>query len=759
MGWLGRSQSEAKAVAAVAKPVAAAAKAAGAPVKALFNRLDWRIRAAILAPLGAALASAVTLSGLLVYFTLTLPNPLSLRQKERAPIVRVLARDGSVLAERGTAHDYMPLDLLPKHVMAAVVATEDRRFYEHWGLDPTGMFRAAFANLRAGRFAQGGSTLTQQLAKNLFLSSERTLERKLEELALALWLEVRLSKRDILELYLNRVYFGGGAYGIEAAARRYFDKSARELTIAEAALVAGLLKAPSKYSPTASPGLARTRGRAVLRKMREAGVITSEQESKADRERIKFAALKPSRETSGVEYAVDFALERLPPLLGTGHAEVVVETTIDAALQRRAQAVVQSRIARQGAALQASQAAVVVLDTDGGIRALVGGANYLESQYNRATKARRQPGSAFKPLVYLTALEAGQTPDTTVYDLPLVIDGWAPRNDNGMYKGAMSLRAGLTNSINTVAVRLALDAGASRVAQTAKRLGIHSELREQASLALGTSEVTLLELTGSYGVIANGGGSTVPHAIRRVRMSSGRILFAREAPRASQAIAPPHVAAMNDMLHSALMHGTGRRAALPLHPAAGKTGTTQDFRDAWFVGYTAHLTAGVWAGNDQGTLMNKVAGGSLPAEIWREVMMAGHEGRAPIALPGIGRPTLPAGVTSSPSPSASAATPASPFARAAPVPPASHAPVAVRPSVPAQSSQIVRPVAPAHPIERIDEDFIARAVGRPDEPLIAQPAAPHAPGFHVDDIRGSLTDATAPVQQRPTGLMSLGGKQ
>jgi penicillin-binding protein 1A len=310
----------------------------------VFCKLPFKYRLLIVAPLLTGTVALASLLTMMVYYTVTFPHPLSMRNKERAPVIRILARDGSVLAERGAAADYMPLDLLPRHVQGAVIATEDRRFLEHYGLDPVGLLRAFFANLRAGRFAQGGSTLTQQLAKNLFLTPDRTLARKIEELGLALWLELRLSKADILELYLNRVYFGGGAYGIEAASQRYFDKSAREMTIAEAAVIAGLLKAPSKYSPASSPGAARARSRVVLAKMLEAGVIGVEDERKALEERIVFYEPKTQKDTSGIEYAIDFVLERLPPLLGGGHAEVVVETTLDATLQRRANEIVRKAI-------------------------------------------------------------------------------------------------------------------------------------------------------------------------------------------------------------------------------------------------------------------------------------------------------------------------------------------------------------------------------------------------------------------------------
>jgi penicillin-binding protein 1A len=494
--------------------------------------------------------------------------------------------------------------------------------------------RAAIANARSGRFVQGGSTLTQQLAKNLYLSSDRTLTRKLEELALAIWLEARLSKSDILELYLNRVYLGSGAYGIDAAARRYFGKSARDLSLAQSAVIAGLLKAPSKYSLLTSPDIARARGRVVLAQMRRAHFITAEEERSAAAEIGILAKARPAVR-DGADYAIDYVLEQLPvPMFGAGDEEIVVETTLDAGLQARAASIVGRRLEERGAELRASQAAVVVLDAQGGIRALIGGRNYAESQFNRAAKALRQPGSAFKPFVYLAALEAGLEPDSIVEDAPLNVGGWAPRNDNGEYRGPITMRAALAKSVNTVAVRLALKVGPSRVASVARRLGISSPLGNDASLALGTSEVSLIELTGAYGVLANGGRAAEPHVLRRVLTRGGRVLYERGPQAAKALIATPHVGAMNEMLNAALVTGTGRKAALPLHPAAGKTGTSQGFRDAWFVGYTAHLTTGVWVGNDGGRPMNRVVGGSLPADIWREVMLAAHQGRTPLPLAG-----------------------------------------------------------------------------------------------------------------------------
>jgi penicillin-binding protein 1A len=598
-------------------------------------RARFGIKALVGLTVLGGLTAAIALSLAFIYYTIRFPDPSGLRVRERTPIIKVLAADGSLLTERGEAYDFVPYDLLPRHVVDAVVAIEDRRFFEHWGIDPIGVLRAAFANMRAGRYAEGGSSLTQQLAKNLFLTSERSLRRKVEELMLALWLEVRFSKQDILELYLNRVYYGGGAYGIEAAAQRYFSKSARSLTVPEAAVIAGLLKAPSRFSPASSPVLARSRSMVVLKRMVAAGLLDPKEEARLVRRPVQFALRLPDREPGGHQYAVEFALERLPPLSDAASREIIVETTIDKDLQREAQAIVERTLANEGRTAGASQAALVVLDTEGRIRAMVGGQSFADSAYNRAVKARRQPGSTFKPLVYLAALERGWTPETIVQDAPIKIGNWTPRNDSGTYQGPVTLRNALAQSINSVAVRLQQEVGAARIMSLAQRLGIKSELRDSPSLALGTSEVSVLELTGAYGVLASGGLGVTPHAVQRVRTSTGTILYARPSTRPRMLIAPDQVGAMSDMLNAALVSGTGRRAFLPGRPAAGKTGTTQEFRDAWFVGYTAHLAAGVWVGNDDAKPMHRVVGGGLPARIWREVMLAGHQHLQPLALPGL----------------------------------------------------------------------------------------------------------------------------
>ena len=610
------------------------------PVVPLNQRQLKRRRAMIIVRGLSALSAALALviGFLLIVTTISIPNPMTQGRQARAPAIRVLAADGAVLAERGDAYDYTPIDLLPRHVIDAVVATEDRRYFEHWGVDPMGMVRAGFANLRAGRYAQGGSTLTQQLVKNLFLSSDRRLGRKVQELFLACWMELRLSKSDILELYLNRVYFGGGAYGIEAAARRYFNKSARDLSVIEAAVIAGVLKAPSKYSPLSSPPLARARARVVVQNMLAAGFLNEEQARLANAEVIGFHNPAKGHEITGLEYAIDYVLERLPSLADSATTAIDIETTIDGSLQRSAQLRLSALIAAEGTASGVDQGALVVLGPDGGIKAMTGGRNYIESQFNRAVRAKRQPGSAFKPFVYLAALESGMTPDTPVLDLPLTIKGWSPRNENGTYRGNMTLRQALAQSVNSVAVRLHVDVGPKKTKEVAGRLGITSDLREGLSLALGTSEVTLLELTGAYAAFANGGFRADPHIIERVRTTSGQVLYQRALRVPARVIASEPVAAMNDMLSATLISGTGRRAALAAHPAAGKTGTSQDFRDAWFVGYTGHLIAGVWFGNDNGHPMNKIMGGTLPARLWHDVMAGAHSRLPVLPLAGLALP-------------------------------------------------------------------------------------------------------------------------
>jgi penicillin-binding protein 1A len=632
------------------------------------RRRRWRLRLIIRAAAMLTILAAILIATAFVRYTIRFPDPSALRQREQAPVVRVLARDGTLLAERGSTARAVPLAELPPHVIHAVVAIEDRRFFSHVGLDFRGLTRAMLANLRAARYAQGGSTLTQQLAKNLFLTSDRSMERKIEEVILALWLELRLGKPGILELYLNRVYFGAGVYGIEAAAQRYFSKSARALSVPEAAIIAGLLKAPSRLSPASRPEMAASRAVLVLASMRDEGFISEDGYQKALHQQVTYAAGDTPREETGLEFAVDYILDRLPPLAGHGQSAITVETTIDANVQRHAQSTIARRLASANATSEGTEAALVVLDPEGGVRALVGGRAWSRSQFNRAIRARRQPGSAFKPVLYLAALEGGATPETVVHDRPISMGGWSPRNDSGTYGGAMTLRHALAHSVNTVAVALQQDVGTERVVSMARRLGITSALRADSSLALGTSEVTLFELTGVYGTFATGGVSLSPHVIRRVRTDRGVILHARGKSLPLVAAPPAHVGRLNSMLHSALVDGTGRRAALPGHLAAGKTGTTQDNRDAWFVGFTGHLTAGVWVGNDDNSPMRGISGSGLPALIWRDVMMAAHRGIAPAPLPGVSDAVADTPVASAREPAQAAPRP--PMRPLAPIDPA-----------------------------------------------------------------------------------------
>ncbi len=573
-------------------------------------------------------------TGAAAYVVLSVSAPDVYRLPERERGIVVLAANGEVLAHRGVFQgDQIRLDELPDYVPEAVIAIEDRRFYSHFGVDPIGLIRAAYANMRSGRIVQGGSTITQQLAKNLFLQPERTYKRKLQELVLALWLEYTYSKEEILQLYVNRVYFGGGAYGVEAAAQRFFDKSARYVNLPEAAMLAGALKAPSRYSPTASRERSRARAALVLDAM-----VRSEFISPIDG-RLAVdnpAALARVSTASAKQYIVDWIAELVPSFVAASENNLIVHTTIDIEMQEAAEAVVRRHLDANGTASNVSQAAAVVMTPRGEIRALIGGASYAQSQYNRAVQAQRQPGSAFKPFVYLAALENGLTPETIRVDEPFRIGDWQPRNYSGRHYGPVSLRQGLVNSLNTIAVRLTMELGVGEVVERARRLGIRTPLHNNASLALGTAEVILLELTGAYGSFANGGFGVLPHVITQITTTSGELVYRRDGSGAGRVIEPRHVGAMNDMLSQVIREGTGRRGALGEHPAAGKTGTSQDSRDAWFVGYTAALVAGVWTGNDDGTPMRDVTGGGLPTEIWRDIMMAAMRGYAPAPLPGGG---------------------------------------------------------------------------------------------------------------------------
>ncbi len=552
---------------------------------------------------------------------------------EREPGMMLVSSDGQLLAERGSFFgDEVRLDELPSYLPQAVMAIEDRRFYNHFGMDPVGLFRAFMANYGAGRVVQGGSTLTQQLAKNLFLKPERTYERKVQEAVLSLWLENTYSKEEILQLYLNRVYFGGGAVGVEKAAQRFFGKSARDVTLAEAAILAAVLKAPTYYNPTTHPDRARERAQVVIDSMIDEGFITQDE---AKRAANIETTIRSSNYQPATRYIVDWVAEQVPEFIGKQMDQsIIVETTIDRGLQDSAERAVRKKLDEVGAKLDITQAAMVVMDTQGGVKALVGGRSYAKSQFNRVVKAKRQPGSSFKPFVYLTALEQGATPDSTVVDEPVTIGDWSPENYKRKYLGAVTMRQALALSLNTVAAKLANSVGPRNVIDTAHRLGISSELVANASIGLGTSEVTLLEMTSAFAPFANGGSPVVPHVVTRITNRDGKVLYERRGDGLAPVVSLYHVGAMNDMLRAVVISGTGTAAKVPGHDIAGKTGTSQEYRDAWFIGYSAQLLAGVWAGNDNNTATVKVTGGLVPAQIWTEVMAPAHAALPPIPLPG-----------------------------------------------------------------------------------------------------------------------------
>ncbi len=570
-------------------------------------------------------------AGTVAYYASRLPPIDQLAVPKRPPNIAIVGEDGTPLVNRGdTGGAAVRLKDLPPYLPKAFVAIEDRRFYSHHGIDPVGIARAILRNVGGGGM-QGGSTLTQQLAKNLFLTQERTMSRKIQEAILALWLEHKFSKDQILELYLNRVYFGSGAYGVEAAAERYFGKSAKLVTLAEAAELAGLMKAPTKLAPNRNPSGARDRAAQVIAAMREEGFVT---EAAAKAALAQPASAVKEHDAGAVNYAADFVMDTLDETIGDVEEDIVVTTTISPGLEAAGERALREGLDGKGGKFGVTQGALVALDPDGAVKALIGGRDYAESQFDRAVTAKRQPGSAFKPFVYLSALEKGLTPDTVREDGPINVKGWQPENYSREYFGPVTLTNALALSLNTVAVRLGLEVGAKTVVRTAHRLGITSELQANASIALGTSEVTPLELAAAYAPFANGGIAVQPHIIARIRTATGKLLYQRKGSSLGRAVDPAHVGMMNAMMEETLLTGTAHKAELPGWQAAGKTGTSQDWRDAWFVGYTSHLVTAVWLGNDDGSPTRKASGGNLPTDIWSRFMKAALKGVTPTPLPG-----------------------------------------------------------------------------------------------------------------------------
>lgn len=579
----------------------------------------------------ACLWGGLAVIGVVVYYGAQLPASNTWAIPERPPNIRILAADGSLISNRGqTGGEAVTFRELPQYVPAAFIASEDRRFMSHFGVDPIGLLSVAIESVQAREVTRGASTLTQQVAKNLFLTPDQTLGRKVQEAILAIWLEQNFTKEEILELYMNRVYFGQGATGIEAAAQTYFGVSARNLSLGQAAMLVGLLPAPSAYNPKTNPEKAIERQRIVLNLMAQEGYISK---SEAEAARIDPDQTVRTRVAGSESYVADWVESLMTSYIGEIKSDVIVQTTIDWKMQKDAEFIVREAVANEGPNRGFTQGALVAMETDGTVRAMVGGVDYQASQYNRAVTAKRQPGSTFKPFVYMAAMEKGYTPDTLAEDAQFDYNGWSPRNSTGKYAGTVTLRQGLAYSLNTIAARLAIDVTPEKVIEVAMRMGISSPLTAVPSIALGTQEVNLLELTSAYAPFSNGGYGVIPNVITRIADVEGNVLYEASDAGPGRVVDPTVLAYMDDMLKTAVEVGTGKRANLGNWQVAGKTGTSQESRDALFVGFTSAMVTGVWLGNDdnKGT---KLSGGNVPAQIWSDFMTKALSGRTPAPIPG-----------------------------------------------------------------------------------------------------------------------------
>ena len=541
----------------------------------------------------------------------TLPGYEQLKQSPNGQMIRVRAADGSVIVSLGPSFGaWLSFDQIPKIMSDAMVSVEDRRFRSHFGVDPIGIARSVAVRVQRGKFAQGGSTITQQLARNIFLTNDKTWTRKFREIILALAMERKFSKNQILELYLNRVYFGGGAYGVDAASRKFYDHPATRLSLAESAIIAGLVKAPSNYSPTADAKAAVGRANVVLAVMEKNGTISPGEARSADPAKVKLA---PEPQQNSVRYFTDWALPQLDTMISESTAPIDVWTTLDLGMQRAADAAIRAN------APGGAQGALVSLDRDGAVRAMVGGTDYVTSIYNRSTQAVRQPGSAFKLFVYLAALESGMTTESAVVDEAVDINGWKPRNSSGRYSGNINLRTAFTYSVNTIAAKIGADVGTAAIADMARRFGITTPINTHPSMVLGTSDVRLLDMTRAYASVASKGVAVVPYGITKVTTDKGELLYAHEADNSRVLVAPYVAAGMTDLLQSAVSVGTGKAAQIG-RPVAGKTGTTTSNKDGWFMGFSSGLTTGVWMGRDDARTVKGLQGGTAPARAFAAFM-------------------------------------------------------------------------------------------------------------------------------------------
>jgi penicillin-binding protein 1A len=583
----------------------------------------------------AALAFSAIIAAFSIYVTWGIPSTDDVWSDTTNPSLTIVDRNGRVILREG-AQNAPPVDLekLPVYVPQAVIAIEDKRFYKHMGVDIGGLTRALWENVSAGRVVQGGSTLSQQLAKNLFLTNERTFRRKAQEIVLAFWLESKFSKEEILALYLSRVYFGAGAYGIEAAAERYFDKPAKQLTLPEAAMLAGLLKAPSRLNPAQQDTRAKARAKVVLDEMYSEGFIDAKRRDAAMKAPLQISRSNPAGNLGYFRNWIDPQLARI---IGDQRDDFIVETTLDLDAQRAGEKAVEEIVAADGVKLNATQGALLGMDSDGGVRAMVGGRGFGDSQFNRTTQARRQPGSSFKFFIYLTAMERGLSPFSIRNDAPLTIGDWSPGNYNDEFFGAVPLTTAYAKSLNMVAISISNEVGLRNVVDTTKRLGVRSKIEPYRSLALGAQEMTLIELTAAYGAMSSGGYKLEPFGITKVKRANGRVLWERRSDRV-RVIEDKPLKLTNLLMKRVVDAGTGTRARIAGRDVGGKTGTGNDYRDAWFVGYVPGMVAGVWVGNDNFAETKKVTGGSLPARIWKDYMeVALRDTPAkPLPLPGPG---------------------------------------------------------------------------------------------------------------------------
>lgn len=567
-----------------------------------------------------ALWATIIIGGILFYYAGDLKSITKEMVFERRPTIIIKASNGDIVDRYGDIKgDIIDIKDLPPHVVNAVLAIEDRRFYHHYAIDPIGIARAFVVNFQRGGFVQGGSTITQQLAKNLFLTRDRTIKRKIQEMLLAIQLENELTKDEILSAYLNRVYLGSGAYGIDAAARTYFNKPAKDLSVKESATIAGLLKAPSRYSPNANPKLSADRTKVVLKAMEEAGYLNAD-EYKLSSNAKPVPRRKPSSSDS-VRYYTDYIIGQIEDLIGPVSGDITVETTMNVAIQNELEEAITKKLLQYKTSKNVDQAAGMVMRLDGAVMAVMGGANYDMSEFNRVTDSLRPPGSSFKPIVYLTALENGWNMNSLITDEPRNYGSYRPRNFGNKYYGEVTLTQALTLSLNTVAVALTKNVSPAEVIKTAQKLGITADLENSLSTALGSNGIPMTQMVTAYATLGRGGSAVDPYSIVSIKDKNGTILYKHEPPQETrQVVTRTKVAQLNNMMQSVVQNGTGQAANIP-YPTAGKTGTSQDYRDAWFIGYTDKYAAAIWYGNDNNAPTKKLTGGSAPAQTWREVML------------------------------------------------------------------------------------------------------------------------------------------